>query len=123
MPVRALSGSRAPRGSRPGGGGGGGRGGPPGGPRGGVCPGRGGVLGGPRRRGGGGGGLRARGEGRARLELSPRGDRWAFLAKAELIYDAVGGEVDAELREGYVDVKFPALDLRVGRQVVTWGVG
>ena len=63
------------------------------------------------------------GEGRARLELSPRGDRWAFSAKAELIYDAVAGEVDAELREGYLDVKFPALDLRVGRQVVTWGVG
>lgn len=63
------------------------------------------------------------GEGRARLELSPRGDRWAFLAKAELIYDAVGGDVDGDLREGYVDVKFPALDLRVGRQVVTWGVG
>ncbi len=63
------------------------------------------------------------GEGRARLELSPRGDRWAFSAKGELIYDAVGGDVDGELREGYVDVKFPALDLRVGRQVVTWGVG
>jgi hypothetical protein len=31
--------------------------------------------------------------------------------------------VDGELREGYVDVRFPALDLRVGRQVVTWGVG
>ena len=63
------------------------------------------------------------GEGRARLELSPRGDRWAFSAKAELIYDAVAGEVDAELREGYLDVKFAALDLRIGRQVVTWGVG
>ncbi len=63
------------------------------------------------------------GEGRARLELSPRGDRWAFSAKAELIYDAVASEVDADLREGYLDLKFPALDLRVGRQVVTWGVG
>jgi hypothetical protein len=63
------------------------------------------------------------GEGRARLELSPRGDRWALSAKAELIYDAVGGDVDGELREGYLDVKFPALDLRVGRQVITWGVG
>lgn len=63
------------------------------------------------------------GEGRARLELSPRGERWAFLARAELITDAVGGRVDAELREGYLDLKFPALDLRMGRQVVTWGVG
>jgi hypothetical protein len=63
------------------------------------------------------------GEGRARLELSPRGDRWAFSAKAELIWDAVGGAVDAKLREGYVDFNLSALDLRVGRQVVTWGVG
>ncbi|MFQ5920369.1 MAG: hypothetical protein ACE5I4_10065, partial [Thermoplasmata archaeon] len=27
------------------------------------------------------------------------------------------------LREGYLDFRFPALDLRLGRQVITWGVG
>jgi hypothetical protein len=63
------------------------------------------------------------GEGRARLEFSPRGDRWSLVTKGELIWDAVAGHVDGELREGYVDFKFPVLDLRVGRQVVTWGVG
>ncbi|MBI2016499.1 MAG: hypothetical protein HYV94_03780 [Candidatus Rokubacteria bacterium] len=63
------------------------------------------------------------GEGRARLELSPRGDRWSLMTKGELTWDAVGGEVDGELREGYLDLKFPALDVRAGRQVITWGVG
>ena len=63
------------------------------------------------------------GEARARLELAPRGERWGFVAKGELIWDAVGGEVDGELREGYLDLTFPALDLRAGRQVITWGVG
>ncbi|HET8577870.1 MAG TPA: hypothetical protein VFO18_12265 [Methylomirabilota bacterium] len=63
------------------------------------------------------------GEGRARLELSPRGEWWGLVAKGELIGDAVGGEVDGELREGYLDLAVRALDLRIGRQVVTWGVG
>ena len=63
------------------------------------------------------------GEGRARLELSPRGERWGLMVKGELIWDAVGGEVTGELREGYLDLKFPALDVRAGRQVITWGVG
>ncbi|MBI3029438.1 MAG: hypothetical protein HYY64_08015 [Candidatus Rokubacteria bacterium] len=63
------------------------------------------------------------GEGRARLELTPRGGWWGLVAKGELIGDAVGGEVDGDLREGYLDLRFPAVDLRLGRQIVTWGVG
>lgn len=63
------------------------------------------------------------GEGRLRLEVAPRGDRWAVTVKGELILDAVGRDVDGDLREGYLDLAFPALDLRVGRQVITWGVG
>ncbi len=63
------------------------------------------------------------GEGRARLEVSPRGEHWGFVAKGELIWDAVAGEMDGTLREGYLDLKFAALDLRAGRQVITWGVG
>ncbi len=63
------------------------------------------------------------GEGRLRLEVAPRGERWALTGKGELILDAVGRAVDADLREGYLDLTFPALDLRLGRQVITWGVG
>ena len=63
------------------------------------------------------------GEGRVRLELAPRGEWWALNAKTELIYDAVGRDVTVDLREGYLDLRFPALDLRIGRQIITWGVG
>jgi hypothetical protein len=63
------------------------------------------------------------GEGRVRLELAPRGEWWALNTKTELIYDAVGQDVNVELREGYLDLRFPALDLRMGRQIITWGVG
>ena len=63
------------------------------------------------------------GGGRLQLELAPRGERWGFLGKAEVIQDAVGGSTDVDLREGYLDLRFPALDLRLGRQIITWGVG
>jgi len=64
-----------------------------------------------------------RGGGRLQLEASPQGERWGLLARGELIYDAAGGDLWGDLREGYLDLRFPALDLRLGRQIVTWGVG
>lgn len=63
------------------------------------------------------------GDGRVRLELEPRGDRWGLVAKGELILDAVGRAVDGDLREAYLDLALAVLDLRLGRQVITWGVG
>jgi len=63
------------------------------------------------------------GEGRVRLELAPRGDWWGLNTKTDLIYDAVGHEVNVDLREGYLDFRFQALDLRIGRQIITWGIG
>ncbi len=63
------------------------------------------------------------GGGRFQLELAPRGEQWGFLGKAEVIQDAVGGDAKVDLREGYLDLRFPALDLRLGRQVITGGVG
>ena len=63
------------------------------------------------------------GEGRARIELAPRGEWWGLTAKGEMIFDALVPEVDGELREGYLDLALGPLDLRIGRQVITWGVG
>ncbi|MBI3014223.1 MAG: hypothetical protein HYY65_03950, partial [Candidatus Tectomicrobia bacterium] len=45
------------------------------------------------------------------------------MTKGELIYDAVGSQVDSEIRESYLDLGLPTVDLRLGRQVITWGVG
>lgn len=64
-----------------------------------------------------------RGGGRLQLEASPQGERWGILAKGELIYDAAGHDLRADLREGYLDLRLAALDLRLGRQILTWGVG
>ncbi|MBI2528159.1 MAG: hypothetical protein HYV93_19535 [Candidatus Rokubacteria bacterium] len=63
------------------------------------------------------------GEGRARVELTPRGEWWGLTAKGEMILDALVPEVDGELREGYLDLRLRSVDLRIGRQVITWGVG
>ena len=60
---------------------------------------------------------------RFQIEVAPRGERWGFLGKAEVIHDAVWGDADVDLREGYLDLRLPVLDLRLGRQIITWGVG
>lgn len=64
-----------------------------------------------------------RGGERFQLEVSPRGESWGFLGKAEVIHDAISGDAEVDLREGYLDVRFPALDLRLGRQIISWGFG
>jgi hypothetical protein len=44
-------------------------------------------------------------------------------AKGDFIHDAVDGEFDIDLREAYVDYTTGDFDLRLGRQIITWGVG
>ena len=65
------------------------------------------------------------GDQRMQLKLearSPKGPASLF-AKPEFFYDAVDETFDANLREGYLDVAYDRWDLRVGRQIITWGVG
>lgn len=64
-----------------------------------------------------------RGGERFQLELAPRGERWGFLGKVDVIHDALSGDAEVDLREGYLDVRLPTVDLRLGRQIITWGVG
>ena len=62
---------------------------------------------------------------RVQLKLeahSPKG-AVSLLAKPEFFYDAVDEEFGADLREGYLDFSHKAWDMRVGRQILTWGVG
>jgi hypothetical protein len=65
------------------------------------------------------------GEGRLQLELSydgPKGSR--LFLKADTIGDGVEEEGKVDLREAYVDLSpLKILDVRAGRQVLTWGTG
>jgi hypothetical protein len=65
------------------------------------------------------------GEGRLQLELSYAGPKASYLfLKADFIGDGVEEEGDIDLREAYLDVSpFKILDVRVGRQILTWGTG
>jgi len=62
---------------------------------------------------------------RLRLELS--GDtakgNLSFLFKGDLFHDAVTNKVDGVVREAYLDYSRARFDVRLGRQIVTWGVG
>ena len=65
------------------------------------------------------------GEGRVQLEVSQEweGGPRLFL-KTDFLGDVADEAVKVDLREGYVDYSpLPNLDLRVGRQIITWGTG
>ena len=62
-------------------------------------------------------------EERAQFKLDATGGAWRLLAKGDLSYDHLGRQDQSELREGYVDYTAGNWDLRVGRQVITWGLG
>jgi hypothetical protein len=73
------------------------------------------------------------GEERVQLKLEARSPDGALnlLAKPEFFHDAVddppawlrADKFGADLREGYLDYARDAWDVRVGRQIITWGVG
>jgi len=62
-------------------------------------------------------------EERAQLKLDATGGAWRLLAKGDVAYDHLGRQDQSELREGYVDYTASNWDLRVGRQIITWGLG
>lgn len=62
-------------------------------------------------------------EERAQLKLDATGGAWRLLAKGDFAYDHLGRKDESELREGYVDYTARNWDLRIGRQVITWGLG
>ena len=58
-----------------------------------------------------------------KLELSSPDGRAGALARVDLFHDAVGDDRGIDLREAYVDVGGRRISARLGRQVVTWGLG
>lgn len=65
------------------------------------------------------------GEERVRLDLSgaTASGEATFQAKGDLFHDAIANRFDVDLREGYAGYSRDILDLRLGRQIVTWGTG
>jgi hypothetical protein len=62
-------------------------------------------------------------EERAQIKLDATGGAWRLLAKGDLAYDHLGRQEQSELREGYLDYTAGNWDIRIGRQVITWGLG
>ena len=61
---------------------------------------------------------------RLRLELSDNAKACpSFQFKGDLFYDNVANKPSGLVREAYLDCSRGPFDLRVGRQIVTWGVG
>lgn len=65
------------------------------------------------------------GEERLRLDVTAWTDVVEAQARVKLdaVHDEVAGDLDLELREAYLDYTTGDWDFRLGRQVVTWGVG
>jgi hypothetical protein len=62
-------------------------------------------------------------EERARIKLEATGGAWRLLAKGDLAWDHLGHQAPSELREAHVDYTADHWDMRIGRQVLTWGQG
>jgi len=65
------------------------------------------------------------GEERVRFDLSgaTKSGAGIVLAKVDLFHDAIDNPVDVDLREVYAGYTKGPLDVQLGRQIITWGVG
>lgn len=62
-------------------------------------------------------------EERLQLKLDASKEPFHLFIKTDTFYDHIDEKADLELREGYLDYTEKKWDLRVGRQVITWGLG
>ena len=71
------------------------------------------------------GGAFVLGEERLRLDASgaSKSGNVFLLFKGDVFHDAVANRADGDLREGYAGYHRGPIDFRVGRQILTWGVG
>ncbi len=65
------------------------------------------------------------GEERLRLDLSGASESGTamFQVKGDVFHDSIDDETDTDLREAYAGYAKGPLDFRLGRQIITWGVG
>jgi hypothetical protein len=63
------------------------------------------------------------GDERLQIKLSNASEGAGFFLKTDFFRDAVARAADTDVREAYLDYGRGSIDLRVGRQIITWGVG
>ncbi len=63
------------------------------------------------------------GEERFQLKLSASLQGAGLFVKTDFFHDAVARAADLEVREAYLDYGTGAFDVRIGHQIITWGVG
>jgi hypothetical protein len=63
------------------------------------------------------------GESRFRLDLSHYADPAALSVKGDFVQDAVADETVVDIRQAWLSLRTGRLDIRAGRQVLTWGTG
>jgi hypothetical protein len=62
-------------------------------------------------------------EERLQLKIEASKEPFRLFVKTDAYYDHIDKEPELELREGYIDYTAKSWDLRIGRQVITWGLG
>ncbi|MDA8092232.1 MAG: hypothetical protein M0Z61_18650, partial [Nitrospiraceae bacterium] len=63
-------------------------------------------------------------EERLQLKLEANKDPFRVFIKSDFFHDWIDGrKFDSELREGFVEYTSDKWDARIGRQIITWGVG
>ena len=62
-------------------------------------------------------------EERGQIKLELLSDKLRLFSKTDLYYDHIDKEADTEFRELYIDYTETDWDLRIGRQIITWGLG
>ncbi|MEK6790773.1 MAG: hypothetical protein AABY45_03625 [Deltaproteobacteria bacterium] len=62
-------------------------------------------------------------EERAQFKLEGYKAEQRFFLKTDVFYDHIDEKADVEVREAYIDSSGGLWDARIGRQIITWGVG
>lgn len=62
------------------------------------------------------------GEERLQLEIQRQGNDDGLFLKSDVFHDSVDGATGIELREGYLSLNLNPVNLRLGRQIITWGI-
>ncbi|MHB8173837.1 MAG: hypothetical protein ACYDFU_05195 [Nitrospirota bacterium] len=62
-------------------------------------------------------------EERLQLSLDASKDPFRVLVKGDAFYDHIDNSAKLELREGYIDYTAEKWNFRLGRQIITWGLG